>query len=174
MFEKIRIRVKALKPIHKNDIFLIQQENDKEYVQKHMQSQVRYKQFPHLHTEIIQTVMVEKTNIYLACKSMSEIDKNAKIFKLNMVENVHLKNIIIDSDTSSKSYKNIYKNIDENRFIYGMKLKYASACSLSNIKILNSGSNPLTFERCYLCIGEKNHIDGAINKGKWEWVSSFQ
>ncbi len=166
MYDKIRISVKQLEQIKKNDLLLIEQENDKPYVQKHMKSEVWYKQYPLLRTEIVQAVKVQKPDIYFAYKSMSEIDKGAKIYKLDMIKNVHIQNVTIDSSMSSSSYKHVYENIDKSRFIDGIKFKYANACSLSNVKIFNSGSNPLTFERSYLCRGRDIDIDGAVNKGK--------
>ncbi|MCD6432753.1 MAG: hypothetical protein J7L21_01805, partial [Sulfurimonas sp.] len=72
----------------------------------------------------------------------------------------------IKGDKSTKEYKHLYENRDKNRFIDGIKFIYTAASSLQNIKIEDSGLNPLVFERSYDCFGKNIYIDGSLNKGK--------
>jgi len=166
IYDQVRIDVNLKKEIHRGDLLLIQQNNDETYVKEHMGSQRWYKSYPHLRTELVQVAKVDGTVLYPSYRIKSEIGEKAHIYKIDAIENVHLKNIKLDSDTKTAPFDHRYKNVDNTRFIDGIKLKYVRSSSLSNIEILNSGSNPLVFERSYNCYGENIKIEGALNKGK--------
>ncbi len=57
----------------------------------------------------------------------------------------------------------------ENRFpdyaVDSIRLQWASACRVENVRILNSGRHPLVFENCMECNANGLTIDGAWNKG---------
>ena len=166
LYNKIKISINLKKNANLTTFLLVEQANDETYVKEHMGSKRWYKKYPTLRTEIVEVAKVEEENIYFSYLVRSEIDKNAKISNINAVTNVHLKNISIKGDKSTKRYKHIYENRDKNRFIDGIKFIYAASSSLQNIRIEDSGSNPLVFERSYECFGKNIYIDGSLNKGK--------
>jgi len=166
MQEKSRIAVDVKKELKKGDLLLIEQNNDLEYVQNVLGSKRWYKKYPILRSEIIEVSNYSNGEILMQFPSSSHIDKNAKIFKINPVSNIVLKNLTIDSIYSSESYQHIYKNSEKNLLIDAINMKYVSKIHLDNININNTGSNPLVLERAYNCFISNVNIDGAINKGK--------
>jgi len=164
---KSRIFVHIKDNLKKGDLLLIEQENDLEYVQNVLGSKKWYKKYPTLRSEIIEVANYKNNNeILMQFPSTTLIDKGAKIFKINPISNVTVKNITLDSIYSSDKYKHIYENSEKNLLIDGINMKYVSSINLDNINIYNSGSNPLVLERAYNCNIKNISINGAINKGK--------
>ncbi|WP_297439949.1 glycosyltransferase [Sulfurimonas sp.] len=161
-----RLKITTSKSIKAKDILLVEEPNDEHFVKSVLGSQKWYKKYPILRSEIMEVAEYENGTILTQFVSKSHIDKGAKVYKINAVKNVNLKNITLDSIYKADTYKHIYKNIDENLMIDGIHIKYAAYVTLQNIKIQNSGSNPLVFERAYNCYGSNIFIDGSINKGK--------
>ncbi len=162
----IKIDVKLKKEISIKDLLLIEMPNDKNFVHNILGSKKWYKKYPILRSEIIEVANIENKQILMQFISKSPIKKGAIIYKIEPISNVSIKNITIDSIFKSDKYKHKYVNIDKSLSIDGIFIKYASYISLENITILNSGSNPLVFERAYNCNADHLMIDGAINKGK--------
>ena len=166
MQNKSRITVNIKKELKKGDLLLIEQNNDLDYVQNILGSKKWYKQYPILRSEIIEVSSYQNNEILMQFPSTSHIDKNAKIFQINPISNIVLKNLTIDSIYSSEKYKYIYKNSKKNLLIDAINMKYVSKIRLDKININNTGSNPLVLERAYNCYISNINIDGAINKGK--------
>jgi glycosyltransferase Alg8 len=161
---KIRLQTKS--NIKTKDILLIEEPNDEHFVKSVLGSEKWYKKYPVLRSEIVEVVDYESDTIFTQFISKSFIDKDAKVYKIDAVKNVKLKNITLDSIYKAENYKYIYKNIDRNLMINGIFIKYAAYITLENIKLYNSGSSPLVFERTYNSYGSNIMIDGSINKGK--------
>ena len=152
------------KRVEDGTLLLVEQENDKEFVKDNLGSKNWYAIYPRLRSEIVKILGQQGETLYLEYISKSEIAKGAKVYKLEMLHNVNLKNITIDS--SKKVIYRDYLNLDNNEFVDGIRFIYVSDSSLQNIKIYNSGSNPLVFERCYKIVGKDIEIDKTHNKGK--------
>jgi len=163
---KSRITVNIKENLKKNDLLLIEQKNDLEYVKNILGSKKWYKQYPTLRSEIIEVSNYAHNEILMQFPSSSLIDKGATIFKIDPISNIAIKNLTLNSIYSSKSYEHIYKNSRKNLLIDGINMKYVSKIHLENINIYNSGSSPLVLERAYNCYVNNITIDGAINKGK--------
>lgn len=172
MNAKIAIKVKTKESLKRSDLLLIEEPNDKEYVQGVLGAKKWYKEFPKLRSEIVEVGSFEtdplgKNGILtMLFYSKSLIDAGASIYKIDKVSDVHIKGIKVDSVYKSEPYNFIYENSQPDLMIAGIEIKYASHITLENIEITNSGSSPLIFERSYACSAKNINIDGAINKGK--------
>ena len=163
---KIALNVRTKYPPIAGEILLIEQANDRSFVEGVLGSKKWYRKYPKLRSEIVKVASFDKDELVLSFKSNSPIEKNSSITAIDTVHNVHLKNMLIDSIYKSNPYDHIYKNSRKDLMIDGIKLFYVSDSTIEHVKILNSGSSPLVFERCYDCNAKEITIDGAINKGK--------
>jgi len=166
MHDKIRINIKSKNILHKGDILLIEQANDKKYVFDTLGSKRWYKKYPKLRSEIIEISSFADGTITMPYYSKSLIDENASIYSIDSISDIRLENIKLDSIYKSTAYNSIYKNSEPNLMIDGINILYASYVKLKNIEIYNSGSSPLVFDKSYSCTAQDITIDGAINKGK--------
>jgi len=163
---KIRLKTTLKKPPKQGDLLLIEQKNDKEYVQKVLGAEKWYRKYPKLRSEIVEVADFSRGVLTMPFYSKSPIDKKASIYKIEKISDVTLQNLTIDSIYKSAPYRYIYKNLRPDIDIDGIRITYASHIALENLQIYNSGSSPLVFERSYGCRGENITIDGALNKGK--------
>jgi len=152
------------KSVANKSILLIEEPNDRAFVQGYLGATPWYKKYPTLRSEIVKVVAVQNKKAYLQYLSKSPIDAGAKVFKLHTIAHIHLKNIDLEGDTHA--VPNLYKNSRKDLFVDGIYLHYVSDATLKNITLKDIGSNPLVFERTYNVEGENINIDGAVNKGK--------
>jgi len=166
MRDHIHIKTRFKYQPKKGDLLLIEQKNDKEFVNGVLGSQKWYKRYPKVRSEIVEVANISKDILTISFYSKSMIDKYASIYKIDDISHVTLKGITIDSVYKSKPFDHIYKNSKSDNSIDGIKIVYASHIILEDIEIYNSGSSPLIYERSYGCRGDHITIDGTINKGK--------
>jgi len=166
LYNTNKIDINTTQKIMPKDLLLIEEANDKKFVFEILGSKRWYKKYPTLRSEIIEVERYDKGQVLTQFVSKTLLDSTARVFKIHPVTNITLKNITIDSIFKADNLKHIYKNVAPKLFIDGIYLHYASYINLQNIAILNSGSNPLNYERAYNCYGEKIYINGATNKGK--------
>ena len=164
---KLYLKLKKTDHLSIGKYLLAETPNTKEFVQQQLGAQVWYKKYPVLRSEIFHIIDKEEGGAYIVeFASTTDLQKDATLFELQPLENIRLKNITIDSVYSAKGYEHDYTNRDKKLFIDGIFMYYVAKSHLENIKLYNSGSNPLVFERCYNCYGKDIEIDGAVNKGK--------
>lgn len=163
---KVAFKVKTKEPLKQSELLLIEQANDKEYVQGILGAKKWYREFPKLRSEIVEVGSFKNNLLTTLFYSHSLIDAGASIYRIDKVSDVTIKGIKVDSIYKSEPYNYIYKNSEPELMITGINVKYASHVNLENIEIINSGSSPLIYERSYACSGKNIKIDGSINKGK--------
>jgi len=150
--------------IQNGTMLLIEQDNDKDFIYNILGSTHWYEKYPRLRSEIVKVLDKKGDFLYLQYNVKSKMGKGSKVYKLKMIHNINLKNITIDNSKKVTNQK--YINSDKDSFVDGIKFYYVYDSNIKNIKIYNSGSNPLVFERCYHIIGNNIKIDKAQNKGK--------
>jgi len=163
---KIHLKIQIKENLHKKELLLIEQKNDKHFVYDVLGSKKWYKKFPKLRSEIVEVAAFRDGILTMPYYSKSMIDAKASIYTIKKVSNVTIRDITIDSIYNSKKYNYIYENSEPDIMVDGMKLLYVSHIILKNIQIYNSGSSPLVLQRAYACTLQEINIDGAINKGK--------
>ena len=163
---KIVVKTTISSPLKQGDLLLIEQANDRHYVQGVLGAKKWYRKYPKLRSEIVEVADFSHGRLTLPFYSNSKIDSNASIYAIKKVSHIEVKNITLDSVVKSAPYNAIYKNLKPDLDIDGIKIRYASHISVKDINLYNSGSSPLVFERAYGCDAENIVIDGAVNKGK--------
>jgi len=166
LYNKSKVVVNIKEPLLRGDIILIEQKNDIKYVKNVLGAEKWYKKYPTLRSEIIEVADYDNTKLLMQFLSSTHIDKGAKIYKIEPIRNVVIKNLKIDSIFKADNYKHVYMNVKPNLEIDSIFMKYAAYITLENIEICNSGSNTLVLERAYKNTIKNLTIDGAINKGK--------
>jgi len=166
MQDKIHLKIQIKENLHKKELLLIEQKNDKHFVYDVLGSKKWYKKFPKLRSEIVEVAAFRDSVLTMPFYSKSMIDAKASIYTIKKVSNVTIRDITIDSIYKSKKYNYVYENSEPNIMVNGIKLLYVSHIVLKNIQIYNSGSSPLVLQRAYACTLQDINIDGAINKGK--------
>lgn len=128
------------------------------------------KMYPYLRQEITQVSSQHKGILYLE-NSLTTIFKSSatEVYKLNMVENVHLNSFSISQKIEGKSIQKsigVYSNMFEDYMVDMIRFEYVAGSSVDDVKVLNAGKHPLVFENVYGCEASNMYIDGAWNKGK--------
>ncbi|MEA1920866.1 MAG: glycosyltransferase [Campylobacterota bacterium] len=165
LYNQTLIKVDTKRALTSKELILIEQTNDRDYVQGVLGAKKWYREFPKLRSEIIEVARYTQNELIMSYRSHSLIDENASMYEINPINNISLENITIDSIVKSDFYNGIYKNSRTDLMVNGIDIFYGSYINLKNISIKNSGSNPLVFERAYHCYAEHISIDGSVNKG---------
>lgn len=146
-------------------LLLLEQPNDADYVRNVLGATVWYKQYPTIRTEIVKAASVSDKGLRLTHAVYTPLMKGTIIKTLHPVEDVHLRGFTLKGDQPSAPYRHKYGNDVPEKMYDGIVFRYAAGCTIEDISILDSGSNPLVFERTYGIAGRHIHIDGALNKG---------
>jgi len=166
MQSKISLIVRTKYPPKSGEILLIEEPNDRSFVEGVLGAKKWYKKYPKLRSEIVKVASFAQDELVLSFRSNTPLDQNSSITAIDAVHGVHLKDIVLDSIYKSSEYNYLYENSRKDVMIDGIKFLYATDSTIEHVTILNSGSSPLVFERCYYCNAIDITIDGAINKGK--------
>ena len=146
----------------------IRQPNDKAFLNS-LQSKKWRRKYPYLRQEILPVSSYKSKLLFLNAKLSTDFSiDTSEIYKLQMIENIHLQNFTITHDIDGHTIQEtagIYKNLFPNHFVDMIKFNFVANSSVQNINILNSGSNPLVFENTYASIASHLYIDGSWNKG---------
>lgn len=162
----VHLQVQTKEGLDQDELLLIEQENDAHYVHEVLGSKQWDERYPKLRSEIVEVAAFEADRLSMAHRSTSLIDPGASIYQLRPVSRVTLKGLTLDAVEKSAPYDYVYENSRPDLMVDGIKIEYGAYIDLEDITLLNSGSNPLVFERSYRCTGRDIMIDGAINKGK--------
>ena len=156
-----------LKKVKNLKYILIEEPNDENFVKNILKAEVWYKKYPILRSEIAEVTSYTPNQIKIAYPIYTKFDKDVTTIKeLDMVTNVTLRDFTLKGDVDTSPYKYVYKNLFEDKKVDGITFKYAANSTIFNVNILDSGSNPLVFERSYNIRGKNLYLEGALNKGK--------
>ena len=161
--DKLNVTLKKTKNLK---YVLIEEANDENFVKNVLKSEIWYKKYPTLRSEIAEVTSFSNNFIELKYPIYTHFDKGSTIKKLDMVTNVTLRDFTLKGDIDTSAYKYVYKNLFEDKKVNGITFKYVANSTIFNVNILDSGSNPLVFERCYDIEGKNLYLQGALNKGK--------
>jgi glycosyltransferase Alg8 len=166
LYGKRRFGVTFSHPLHGGALLLIEQPNDKYYVQKVLGSQRWYRRYPTIRSEIVQATNIMPDAVETAYPVYTPLQQGATVKRIDAVTDVNLSGFTLQGDRKTEAYRFTYENVDPQREVNGIMLRYTAFCNLQDIRILDSGSSPLVFEHSYADRAENIFIEGALNKGK--------
>ncbi len=154
-----------------SNYILIKQPNDKKFL-KYLKSKRWNKKYPYLRQQIVKKLQFKKDENLLYIKKPITLKfdrKEAKLFSLKMVTNVHLKNFTIKQivpNDDIKRYQFVYENRLPKYQVDLVRFDFASKSFIEKVKLLNAGRHSIVFENSYEILANNLYINGAWNKGK--------
>jgi len=147
----------------------IREPNDTKFFNE-LGSVVWRRKYPYLRQEITSISSVHKNLIYLNNALSTRFStKKSEIYALNMIENIHLENFTMKQVIEGHNiYETMgkYQNLFPSYRVDLIQYEFVANSSVSNIKLLDAGSHPLSFENVYGCTASYLEVDGSWNKGK--------
>ena len=148
---------------------LIREPNDEQFLNS-LHSMVWRRKYPYLREQISMVKSSHNSLLFLANTLSIPFNKGVtEIFTLNMVENISLNSFTIKQHIPNHNIQEsvgVYANMFEDYMVDMVRFEYVANSNIEDVKILDSGSNPLVFESVYGCEANRIYVNGSYNKGK--------
>ena len=163
------VNVKLNKKLESGSVLLFLEPNTEKFFDEIKSWRWRRKH-PAIRQTLVQVNRPSTKRIVYLTRSIGSFfnPKSTLIFETNPVRNVTMEKFSIQHiipDHKIDEAQGVYENLFPKYAIDSISFNWATNCSVKDINIINSGSNPIVFENSLRCNAERLRIEGSWNKG---------